>query len=127
MTVLDQLAQQPYLNIETFRKNSVGVKTPVWFVQDGETIYIRTVADSGKVKRINHNEQVNIAPCKMDGALLGNWLPAAAREVKDDVIDQKVDTLLDQKYGEAKKKIDGEAAFQGRKYTILEVKTRKQS
>jgi len=126
MTVLDQLAQQQYLNIETFRKNNVGVKTPVWFVQEGETIFIRTAAGSGKVKRINHNEQVNIAPCKMDGALLGDWLPATAQEVKNDVIDQKVDTLLDQKYGEAKKKIAGEAAFQGIKYTILEVKMKKQ-
>jgi uncharacterized protein len=125
MTVLDQLAQQPYLNIETFRKNNVAVKTPVWFVQDGETIFIRTVADSGKVKRINHNEQVNIAPCKVDGALLGDWILATARLVKDNVIDQKVDILLEQKYGEMKKKFAQEAALQGRKHTVIEVKDRK--
>jgi PPOX class probable F420-dependent enzyme len=125
MAVLDQLAQQPYLNIETFRKNNVGVKTPVWFVQDGETIFIRTVADSGKVKRINHNEQVNIAPRKVDGALLGDWILATARVVKDNVIDQKVDILLEQKYGEMKKKFAQEAALQGRKYTVIEVKDRK--
>jgi PPOX class probable F420-dependent enzyme len=124
MTVLNKLAEQQYLNIETFRKNNVGVKTPVWFVQDGETIFIRTVADSGKIKRINHNEQVNIAPCKVDGALLGDWIVATAREVKDSAIDQKVDTLLEHKYGEARKRFAQEAALQGRKYSILEVKVR---
>jgi uncharacterized protein len=124
MTTLDQLTQQQYLNIETFRKNNVGVKTPVWFVKDGEAIFIRTVADSGKVKRINHNEQVNIAPCKVDGALLGDWILATVREVVDNTIDQKVDALLEQKYGEAKKRFAQEAALQGRKYTILEVKVR---
>ncbi len=29
---------QQYLNLETFRKNGAGVKTPVWFVEDGGTI-----------------------------------------------------------------------------------------
>ena len=48
MTNFDQLNRQQYLNIETFRKSGVGVKTPVWFVQDGDTIFVRTGADSGK-------------------------------------------------------------------------------
>ena len=124
MTLLDSLTQQQYLNLETFRKNNLGVKTPVWFVQDGETIFIRTVADSGKVKRIRQNELVNIAACKVDGVLLGDWFPAAAREVKDDAIDQKVDALLEEKYGEMKKRFAQDAALQGRKYTVLEVQAR---
>ena len=77
----------------------MGVKTPVWFVQDGDTLFVRTVANSGKVKRIRNNAQVNIAPCKMDGALLGDWVQAIAREVKDQEIDRKVDQLLGKKYG----------------------------
>ena len=70
---------------------------------------------------------MTIAPCKVDGTLLGDWIPATAREVKDHAIDQKVDTLLEQKYGEMKKRFAQEAALQGRKYTILEVKVRKSS
>ena len=73
MTTFDQLTQQQYINLETFRKSGVGVKTPVWFVQEGETLFVRTVANSGKVKRIRNNTHVNIAPCKADGALLGVW------------------------------------------------------
>lgn len=42
MTLLQQFENQQFLNLETFRKNGIGVKTPVWFVQDGETLYVRT-------------------------------------------------------------------------------------
>jgi hypothetical protein len=124
MTSFDQLNRQPYLNIETFRKNGVGVKTPVWFVQEGDTIFVRTGADSGKVKRIRNNAQVQIAPCKQDGSLLGEWIPAVAREVKDEDTDRKVDRLLDKKYGLMKKMFALMSSWRGQKETILEVKAR---
>jgi PPOX class probable F420-dependent enzyme len=113
---------QKYLNLETFRKSGVGVKTPVWFVQNGEALFVRTLADSGKVKRIRNNTQVNIAPCKMDGALLAEWIPAAARELIDPAIDHMVDRLLDRKYGLLKKVFYLAGGSNGRKYTTLEMK-----
>ena len=90
---------QQYLNLETFRKNGNGVKTPVWFVEDDGILFVRTSATSGKVKRIRNNHQVHIVPCKMDGALLGDWIEASARLVSDPEIDRKVDRLLGKKYG----------------------------
>jgi PPOX class probable F420-dependent enzyme len=127
MNGLDQLTQQSYLNLETFRKSGVGVKTPVWFVQDGDRVFVRTIADAGKVKRIRNNGQVYIAPCKVDGTLLGEWVPATAREVKNGDINQKVDSLLDQKYGLMKKMFGLASNLQGRKYTILEMRLREES
>jgi uncharacterized protein len=121
MTTFDQLAQQKYINLETFRKSGIGVKTPVWFVREGETLFVRTVANSGKVKRIRNNAQVNIAPCKADGALLGEWVPALARELKDEETDRKVNRLLDKKYGLVKKMFGLVSALQRRKETILEI------
>ena len=41
-----------YINVETFRKNGKGVKTPVWFVNDANTLAVRTESSSGKMKRI---------------------------------------------------------------------------
>jgi uncharacterized protein len=79
------------------------------------------MAGSGKVKRIRNNGGVNIAPCKMDGSILGEWRSALAREVKNDGIDQKVDQLLGQKYGLMKKMFSLASALQGRKSTILEI------
>ena len=114
--------KQNYLNLETFRKSGVGVKTPVWFVRDGDVLYVRTVADSGKVKRIRNNAQVNIAPCKMDGALLGDWAHAEAHEVLGEELDKNVDRLLDKKYGLMKKIFFRTGKREGRNYTILELK-----
>jgi hypothetical protein len=122
MTDFNQLNGMQYLNIETFRKNGKGVRTPVWFVKEGDTLYIRTDANSGKVKRIHSSGQVNIAPCKMDGSLLGDWLPAQAREVTDDEIARKVDRLLNRKYGLMKKMFGMATLLRGRQDTILEVK-----
>jgi uncharacterized protein len=124
MTIFDQLTQHQYINLETFRKSGIGVKTPVWFVQDGDILYIRTGANSGKVKRIRNNGQVNIAACKVDGALLGGWLPATARQVTDIDADRKSDRLLDKKYGLMKKMFALTSSLQGRKYTVLEIKAR---
>lgn len=113
-----------YINLETFRKNGVGVKTPVWFVQEGETIYVRTLANSGKVKRIRNNSQVNIAPCKVDGALLGDWQPARAVEVRDTEMDKKVDRLLGKKYGIMKILFAFSTKLQGKQNTVLKLDTR---
>jgi PPOX class probable F420-dependent enzyme len=115
-------ARQKYLNIETLRKNGVGVRTPVWFVQDGIHIYIRTGANSGKVKRLRNNPQVNIAPCKMDGTLVGDWVPASAREVKDEATANKVDQLLGKKYGLIEKLFSLMGGRNGLENTIIELK-----
>jgi PPOX class probable F420-dependent enzyme len=122
MNPLEAFAPQQYLNLETFRRSGVGVKTPVWFTQDNGTLFVRTVDNSGKVKRVRQNSAVNIAPCKVDGSLLCAWTPATAREVKDPAINRKVDRLLGQKYGLMKTLFGVASAVQGRKYTILELK-----
>jgi PPOX class probable F420-dependent enzyme len=124
MISINALTQQQYINLETFRKSGVGIKTPVWFVQDGDTLFVRTVADSGKVKRIRNNGQVNIAPCKTDGTLIGEWIAANACEVTDQATYQKVDQLLDKKYGLVKKMFAMASALQGREYTVLGVELR---
>jgi len=53
---IEQLKKQQYISVETFRKNGVGVKTPVWFAQDGESLVVRTEGTSGKMKRIRNNQ-----------------------------------------------------------------------
>ena len=113
---------QQYLNLETFRKNGNGVKTPVWFVEDGDTLFVRTDANSGKVKCIRNHQNVTIAPCKMDGTPLGDCIEASASLVSDPEIDRKVDRLLGKKYGLMKSLFGLAASIQGRKNTIIEIK-----
>jgi PPOX class probable F420-dependent enzyme len=117
----EQFNKKQYLNLETFRKNGESMKTPVWFVQDGETIYVQTAANSGKVKRIRNNGRVNVTPCKMDGTPTGTWVPANAKEIADADVFKKVTRLLEKKYGLMKKLTALGAARQGRQDTILEI------
>jgi PPOX class probable F420-dependent enzyme len=121
MNLSSAFEHQQYLNLETFRKSGQGVKTPVWFVEDEGVLFIRTDGTSGKVKRIRNNHHVKIAPCKMDGVLLGEWINASASLVNDPAIDQKVDRMLSGKYGLLKFLFGLGSLFQGRKYAILKI------
>jgi hypothetical protein len=120
--MLTRFDHQQYLNLETFRKNGIGVKTPVWFVEDGGILFIRTDAASGKVKRIRNSGTVQVAPCKMDGALLNDWVEASARLVHDPDLDRKVDRLLSKKYGLMKSLFGLASSIRGRKNAIIEIK-----
>lgn len=99
MPDLKQFDKQQYLNIETFRKNGNGVKTPVWFVQQGEKMFVWTEFSSGKAKRIRNSGKVNIAPCKPDGALVGEWVPASANVDDSQAGVNGLKTLMSKKYG----------------------------
>jgi PPOX class probable F420-dependent enzyme len=120
-TTLKQFENQLYLNLETFRKNGENIKTPVWFVQEGEKIYIRTVSNSGKVKRIRNNGQVNIVPCGQTGEALGVWLAVRASEVSDGPISARAAKLINAKYGNLAKMFEAQTLEKGLKYTIIEI------
>lgn len=96
---LKQFEKQNYLNIETFRKNGQGVKTPVWFVQDGETLHIWTYPGSGKVKRIHRDGSVRIVQCTATGEPHGEWVSAQAMVDDTPSAIQNVESLMKKKYG----------------------------
>ncbi len=98
-TKLEQFSNQEFLSLETFRKSGIGVKTPVWFAQEGDALYIWTVGDSGKIKRIRNNPQVNIAPCKRFGKVTGEWMSAQASVDHSAAAVQHVEVLLSRKLG----------------------------
>ncbi len=87
-----------YLNLETFRKNGEGVKTPVWFVEYQGRLVVITEAHSGKMKRVRNNPNVRVAPCTVNGTLLGDWIPATAALLPEN---ERVETnrLFNRKYG----------------------------
>lgn len=99
MSSFDQFDKKQYLSIETFRKSGEGVKTPVWFAQEGDVLYIRTGAGSGKVKRLRRNTTVKVAPCTMSGKVTGEWVAAQVRLVEDAPTMDKVSALMKKKYG----------------------------
>ena len=99
-----QFANAKYLNLETFRKSGVGVRTPVWFAQRPEhpIFYVYSEADAGKIKRVRSNPKVRVAPCNFRGELRGAWIDARARvcDADESLLGQQ---LLRRKYGWLKK------------------------
>ena len=101
-----QFKNQSFINLETFRKNGMGVKTPVWFVEDEGRFYVRTGADSWKVKRICNNPQVRVVPSESQGQPIGEWVPAAAYRLDDPAREAEINRLFNQKYGLQKRFFD---------------------
>ncbi len=99
MSTLKQFEYQQYLNIETFRKNGQGVKTPVWFAQEEGGLYIWTETTSGKARRVRATPRVMIAPSRADGSLLGEWLPALASADDSPAALDHIRKLMRAKYG----------------------------
>ena len=99
---LTQFANQRYVNMETFRKTGKPVATPLWFAEENGTLYVYSLANAGKVKRIRNNPKVRIVPCDMRGKPKGEWVEAKAR-----ILDERGATLghnlLIKKYGWMKK------------------------
>lgn len=85
---LKKFENEEYLNLETFKRDNQGVKTPVWFVTINDTIYVITKSKTGKVKRLKNNKKVNIVPCNFKGNPKGNWISAVAHFVTGDEADK---------------------------------------
>src|SRR3954454_8866471 len=122
-----QFAGAKYLNLETFRKTGVGVRTPVWFAQDVlhsvptiTVFYIYSEADAGKLKRIRNNPKVRVAPCTMRGAIRGAWIDGRARICEDDE-PARGQQLLMQKYGLLKIVGDFFSRLMRHKQTVIAV------
>jgi PPOX class probable F420-dependent enzyme len=97
--ILKQFEKQQYIALETFRKNGRGVKTPVWFVQDEETLLVWTEAGSGKAKRIRSDGTVRVAPSTGSGEPVSEWLPARAQADESSQAIKQVEKLMKKKYG----------------------------
>ena len=120
------LQRRKYLNIETFRKNGQGVRTPVWFAgepEDGapEKLYVYSTSDSGKAKRIRNNGRVRVAPCDVRGKLLGEWVEARAEVVTGAEAEHGM-KLLNKKYMPWKQFLDFFSFFSRNKRVVFAIR-----
>lgn len=83
---LQSLRGEKYINLETFKRDGNGVKTPVWFAHDGDGIVFYTDSRSWKVKRLGRNDRVRLAACGVRGKVHGEWIEARCHraEAPDD-------------------------------------------
>ncbi|MFC4376430.1 PPOX class F420-dependent oxidoreductase [Nocardia halotolerans] len=94
---LGELATANYVLLTTFRKDGTPVGTPVWAVSRDDKLYVWTVTDSWKVKRIRRNPEVTLQPCSARGAAHGAVVAGTAR-VLDAAETEQVRAALRRKY-----------------------------
>ncbi|WP_328663434.1 PPOX class F420-dependent oxidoreductase [Nocardia salmonicida] len=76
---LGELATANYVLLTTFRKDGTPVGTPLWAVAREDKLYVWTVTDSWKVKRIRRNPEVTLQPCNARGSAHGAVVTGTAR------------------------------------------------
>lgn len=95
---LAQLYGAKYINLETYRESGEAVQTPVWFVISNDTVYVATPPTTGKVRRLERNKRVRIAPCNFKGETRGDWVGATAYFASQSETEQAI-ALRKKKYG----------------------------
>jgi PPOX class probable F420-dependent enzyme len=93
------LDHERYINLETFKKDGNGVKTPVWAAPLDGKLVIFTAGESYKVKRVRRNPKARAAACDVRGRVRGDWLEGTCRVVEDADTQSRIHDALRKKYG----------------------------
>ena len=88
-----------YFSLATRKRSGEFVNTPVWFAPEGDSYYVFSAGNAGKVKRLRNFSEAKVAACTVSGTVTGDWLEAAA-EVLESSGDQAMAlNALRRKYG----------------------------
>ena len=93
------LADEPYINLETFKRDGNGVKTPVWAAPLDGKLVVMSAGDAFKVKRLRRNAQARVAACDFRGNVRGPWLEATGRILEREEDVTRAHAALRSKYG----------------------------
>ena len=95
----DQFIDQKYLSLETYKRDSTPIQTPVWFVTENDQLYITTKETTGKVKRLRNNQNARIAVCSMKGDIKSDWVDVGLENIPEESDVEKIVKLRKKKYG----------------------------
>lgn len=119
--MLDQFENQRFALLETYRKNGTAVRTPLLFIIHRDRLYMRTGSHTYKVKRIQNNPTVRVAPSTFGGEPLGDWLEGRAK-VYDAADMQWVNQLSKHRNGWFKRLIDLRNRFKNLQFVVIEIR-----
>ena len=74
------LAKARYLRLTTFKRKGTPVTAPVPGIVDGDRAYFGVSSRSGAVKRLQHTDGVQVAPCGMRAS---GWSAGATARADD--------------------------------------------
>jgi hypothetical protein len=95
----DDLGDETYVSLATFRRDGREVRTPVWIAREGGSLVVYTNGRSGKVKRVRAGSRARLAPCDLRGGLRGEWVEARASLRSDPAAVERGLAAIVRKYG----------------------------
>jgi hypothetical protein len=117
----DSLRGHKYCLLVTFKRDGMGVPTPVWFGLDEHgRLYFRTGANVAKVRRIRRRADVLVAPCTLRGKPLGPSVAGTARVLGADETDH-AEQAIRSNYGLGRRLYEGAADAVGSEEVYVEV------
>ena len=75
---IDKLEASNYMSLATRKKSGDFVETPVWFAPEGDSYYVFSAGNAGKVKRLRNFTDAKIARCTATGRVTGEEFEADA-------------------------------------------------
>src|SRR5262245_12306071 len=111
---LRALSNERFLNLETFKKDGTGVKTPVWFAEREGKLYVFTDGTSFKVKRIRREAKSRVAACDARGKVHGPWFDVRSEIVPKGEEEDAAYRVLRKKYGIQMRALDLVSKIGGR-------------
>lgn len=87
-----------YISFATRKKSGDFVATPVWFAPAGDSYYLFSAGNAGKVKRLRNFSEARIAACTVSGTLTGEWLETRAFLLEKPVDEDTALKALRRKY-----------------------------
>ena len=96
---IKSLEKGSYISFSTRKKSGDFVATPVWFAPDGDSYYLFSAGEAGKVKRLRNFSESRIAACTVSGKVTGVWLDTHAYLVDKPADEKKALAALRRKYG----------------------------
>lgn len=112
---VESLRGENYVNLETFKRNGDGVKTPVWFAHEGDALVFMTNGTSWKCKRLRRNSACKFAACGVAGGIKGPWFDGECVTIDDREQQTSAHRILKKKYGIQWKGLELAAGISGKK------------
>jgi|688.fasta_scaffold347831_2 PPOX class probable F420-dependent enzyme len=79
MSSWDPIRRARCVALTTYKKDGTPVTTPMWVAVDGNRILTTSDFDAWKLKRIQRNPRVRLAPCTIRGRVTGDFIDGRAR------------------------------------------------
>lgn len=96
---IEFLEDGSYISFSTRKRSGDFVATPVWFAPDGDSYYLFSAGNAGKVKRLRNFSESRIAACTVRGVLTGEWFDTQAHVLEKPADEERALAALRRKYG----------------------------